>query len=104
MIIWMVRERVGSWPVRRLGCYWAAERFTGLLADLGTADYDGLRADLIAAESIGVKPKLFDPLLSPLRGTGTAAAGLRGRLSRPPPFIGIAGSSSRFRAVSRETG
>ena len=37
----------------------------GPLADLTTAEYERLRADLLAAESTGLKPKLFDPLLSP---------------------------------------
>lgn len=37
----------------------------GPLADLTADQYARLRADIIAAESTGLKPKLFDPLLSP---------------------------------------
>jgi hypothetical protein len=47
----------------------------GPLADLNAAQYERLRADILAAESTGLKPKLFDPLLSPyLEAARTAAA------------------------------
>ena len=47
----------------------------GPLADLDAAEYARLRNDIIAAESTGLKPKLFDPLLSPyLHAAGVAAA------------------------------
>jgi len=47
----------------------------GPLADLDAAQYARLRDDLVAAESTGLKPKLFDPLLSPyLKAAGIAAA------------------------------
>ena len=37
----------------------------GPLADLTNDEYVRLRVDIIAAESTGLKPKLFDPFLSP---------------------------------------
>jgi hypothetical protein len=47
----------------------------GPLADLDAAQYARLRDDLVAAESTGLEPKLFDPLLSPyLEAAGIAAA------------------------------
>jgi MFS family permease len=47
----------------------------GPLADLEPAQYARLRADIIAAESTRLKPKLFDPLLSPyLDAAFTASA------------------------------
>ena len=47
----------------------------GPLADLNPAQYARLREDIIAAESTGLKPKLFDPLLSPyLNAAFTASA------------------------------
>jgi hypothetical protein len=47
----------------------------GPLADLTDAEYARLRADIVAAETTGLKPKLFDPLLSPyLLAARTAAA------------------------------
>jgi hypothetical protein len=45
---------VGLWPVRRLGLLLDCGGFhRGPLADLSTAEYDRLRADIVAAESIG---------------------------------------------------
>jgi hypothetical protein len=71
-------------------------------SNLRTAEYDRLRAGIIAAT--GLKPKLFDPLLSPYSGPQA----LRPLGDTPPPSSASPSSaspasSSRFRAVSRET-
>jgi EmrB/QacA subfamily drug resistance transporter len=46
----------------------------GPLADLTTAQYERLRTDIVAAESTGLKPHLFDPLLSPYLESARVAA------------------------------
>jgi Major Facilitator Superfamily len=64
----------------------------GPLADLDAAEYARLRNDIIAAESTGLKPKLFDPLLSPyLRAAGVAAAWGYAAAFVGVTIIGIAG-------------
>jgi hypothetical protein len=64
----------------------------GPLADLDAAQYARLRDDLVAAESTGLKPKLFDPLLSPyLDAAGTAAAWGYAAAFLGVTLLGIAG-------------
>ena len=46
----------------------------GPLADLSTAEYDRLRADIIAAESIGLNPSCSIHSSPRIRAAGTAAA------------------------------
>jgi hypothetical protein len=71
----------------------------GPLADLDQAQYERLRADLIAAESTGLKPKLFDPLLSPyLDAPGTAAAWGYAAAFLCVTLLGIFGSVLAWRA------
>ena len=80
----------------------------GPLADLDAAQYARLRDDLVAAESTGLKPKLFDPLLSPyLDAAGIAAAWGYAAAFLGVTLLGIAGvilavasSRSRNKAVS----
>jgi hypothetical protein len=62
------------------------------LADLDAAEYARLRADIIAAESTGLKPELLDPLLSPyLHAAGVAAAWGYAAAFVGVTIIGIAG-------------
>jgi EmrB/QacA subfamily drug resistance transporter len=71
----------------------------GPLADLDQAQYERLRADIIAAESTGLKPKLFDPLLSPyLDAAGTAAAWGYAAAFLSVTLLGILGSVLAWRA------
>jgi hypothetical protein len=46
----------------------------GPLPDLDAGQYERLRADIIAAESTGLDPDHFDPLLSPYLGAARTAA------------------------------
>jgi hypothetical protein len=72
-------------PVRRAGLVLAAMALAnamvlvaiidrGPLADLTSDEYARLRTDIIVAESTGLKPKLFDPLLSPYLNAAFAAS------------------------------
>ncbi len=71
----------------------------GPLADLDEAQYERLRADIIAAESTGLKPKLLDPLLSPyLDAAGTAAAWGYAAAFLCVTLLGILGSVLAWRA------
>ena len=75
----------------------------GPLADLTDAEYARLRADIVAAETTGLKPKLFDPLLSPyLLAARTAAAWGYAAAFIGVTLLGIAGvvlalTASRFK-------
>jgi hypothetical protein len=64
----------------------------GPLADLDAAQYARLWNDIIAAESTGLKPKHFDPLLSPyLHAAGLAAAWGYAAAFVGVTIIGVAG-------------
>jgi hypothetical protein len=70
----------------------------GPLADLSQDEYARLRADIIAAESIGLKPKVFDPLVSPyLHAAGTAAAWGYAAAFAGITLLGIGGSALAWR-------
>lgn len=74
------------------------------IAPRGRSDMSRARQDIIGAESTGLKPKLFDPLLSPY----SEPQALRSLGASPPhsstsPSSALPASSSRFRAVSRGT-
>jgi hypothetical protein len=74
----------------------------GPLADLTTAQYERLRADLIAAESTGLKPHLFNPLLSPyLEAVRTASAWGYAAAFLGVTLLGIAGAIVAVTSSSR---
>jgi EmrB/QacA subfamily drug resistance transporter len=71
----------------------------GPLADLTPDEYAQLRTDIIAAESTGLKPKLFDPLLSPyLNAAFAASAWGYAAAFLAVTLIGIGGSVLAWRA------
>jgi EmrB/QacA subfamily drug resistance transporter len=77
---------------------------SGPLADLTQDEYARLKADIIAAESTGLKPKLFDPFLSPyLRSAFIASAWGYAVAFLAVSLLGIVGCVLAWRAGRSRT-
>jgi hypothetical protein len=77
---------------------------SGPLADLTQDEYARLKADIIAAESTCLKPKLFDPFLSPyLRSAFIASSWGYAAAFLAVSLLGIVGCVLAWRAGRSRT-